>query len=194
MGKWTKTGKKNRNFIKASDTKKRRAVQYFNRCCLLLMAVVLVSFAVCSGRPYELQEASAHGPALWFLLLMAYPILGVLGLVNIIFGWGDTAVVEYFTVEHPALGLTLLNEIYLGAIWVLVRRRGLGWFGPGGIRAAGNFVLIMACWGAFQLFLVGLMMLWYAGGLSPFHPEARENSPAVVAKSGPASGAPPGAR
>ena len=73
-------------------------------------------------------------------------------------------------------------------IWLLFRWRGIRWFGPGGLKAAANLVLIMAFWGVFQLFLTGLMFLWDAGGLTPFHPD---DAPAVSAPADPTAFADP---
>ena len=82
MKKAKKQNKKHQKYIKASDSKKQRAVQFFNRCTLLLLLVVVASLALCFEKPYELEKASIHGPALWFLHLTAWPILFLPGVIN----------------------------------------------------------------------------------------------------------------
>ena len=173
MEKNKKNNKKSKSgrLSKSAEAKQKKARSQWNRACLFLLLVLLAAFLVCWGRPYELQSAVNHGHALWFLLLTAYPFLGLLGLVNVLFGTVDTRFVQYFTSGNPVLGLAAADAIYLLLVWLLIRWRGVRWFGPGGLKAAANLVLILAFWGVFQLFLTGLMFLWDAGGLTPFHPD-----------------------
>lgn len=184
MEKIKKSGKKTKNG-KTFEIKQRKALRYFDRSCLFLLLVLLAAFLVCYGKPYELQAAVSHGHAVWFLLLVAYPVLGLLGLINVLLGTSDAPIVLYFTVRQPIFGLILADVVYLLLLWLILRRRGGGWFGPGGLHAAGNFVLIVACWGIFQLFLSGVMFLWNSGGLTPFYPH---DPPAAAAPVQPATG------
>lgn len=189
MEKIKKPGKKHsktRETVKSSDIKRQKAIGYFDRCCFLLFLVLLGAFLVCYGKPYELQEAVSHGHAVWFLLLFAYPILGFLGLVNVLLGTADAPIMRYFTIDNPILGLILADITYLFLLWLIIRRRGLTWFGSNGMRAAGNFVLIVAFWGVFQLFLSGIMFLWNSGGMTPFHPH---DPPAAAAPADPGAAA-----
>ena len=169
MAKNKKSSKKNNNYIKASDSKKQRAVRFLDRCALLLLAVIIVSLAVCFGKDYELSCPSEHGPALWFLHLAAWPLLFLPGLVNN-FAWAhNTSVMKYLIDSNPALLLALLACLLLGIIYLLIRRYGLSWFGPAGVRAAGNFMLIFACWGIFQLVISAVIVLKDTNTLIPFH-------------------------
>lgn len=186
MDKLKKTDKKakNRKPSKSALAKQAAARGFFDRSCLFLFLVLMAAFLICRGRPYELQASVCHGHALWFLLLTAYPFLGLLGLINVIFGTADSALMHYFTHGNPVLGLAAADAVYLLAVWLLLRWRGVRWFGAGGLRAAGNLVLILAFWGVFQLFLTGLMFLWDSGGLAPFHPEEPASRTEEVAAPG----------
>jgi len=187
MDKLKKTDKKTklRKPSKSALAKQESARRNFDRACLFLLLMIAAAFLVCRGRPYELQAAVNHGHALWFLLLTAYPFLGLLGLVNVIFGTADSELVQYFTHGNPILGLAVADAVYLLAVWLILRWQGARWFGASGLRAAANLVLILAYWGVFQLFLTGLMFLWDSGGLAPFHPE---DPPAAEAPAAPGSG------
>lgn len=170
MKKAKKQNKKNQKYIKASDSKKQRAVQFFNRCTLLLLLVVVASLALCFEKPYELEKASIHGPALWFLHLTAWPILFLPGVINSFSFVHNTAVMKYLINDNPALILALLAGLLIGIIWLILRRYGISWFGVSGMRSAGYFMLIFACWGAFQLLISGVIVLQDTNTLIPFHP------------------------
>lgn len=170
MKKAKKQNKKHQKYIKASDSKKQRAVQFFNRCTLLLLLVVVASLALCFEKPYELEKASIHGPALWFLHLTAWPILFLPGVINSFSFVHNTAVMKYLINDNPALILALLAGLLIGIIWLILRRYGISWFGVSGMRSAGYFMLIFACWGAFQLLISGVIVLQDTNTLIPFHP------------------------
>ncbi len=170
MKKAKKQNKKQPKYIKASDSKKQRAVQFFNRCTLLLLLVVVASLALCFEKPYELEKASIHGPALWFLHLTAWPILFLPGVINSFSFVHNTAVMKYLINDNPALILALLAGLLIGIIWLILRRYGISWFGVSGMRSAGYFMLIFACWGIFQLLISAVIVLQDTNTLIPFHP------------------------
>ena len=170
MKKNKKHSKKQNNYIKASESKKQRAVQFFNRCTLLLLLVVVTALGLCFEKPYELEHASVHGPALWFLHLAAWPILFLPGVINSFSFAHNTAVMKYLIDDNPALILALLACILIGVIWVIIRRYGISWFGVAGMRTAGYFMLIFAGWGIFQLLISAVIVLQDTNTLIPFHP------------------------
>ena len=170
MKKAKKQNKKQPKYIKASDSKKQRAVQFFNRCTLLLLLVVVASLALCFEKPYELEKASIHGPALWFLHLTAWPILFLPGVINSFGFIHNTAVMKYLINDNPALILALLACLLIGSIWLILRHYGISWFGVSGMRSAGYFMLIFACWGIFQLLISAVIVLQDTNTLIPFHP------------------------
>lgn len=170
MKKLKKVTKKHNNYIKASDSKKQRAIEFFNRCALLLLVVIVVSLAVCFNQPYELEKASVHGPALWFLHLTAWPLLFLPGVINN-FSWAhNTEVMRYLINVNPALVLALLGTLLLAIVWGVIRRYGINWFGINGLRSAGHFMLIVACWGILQLAICAVIILLDTNTLIPFHP------------------------
>ena len=169
MKKGKKSTKKN-NYIKAPDSKKKRALEFFNRSMLFLLIVIVVSLAVCFNQPYELSKESFHGPALWFLHLAAWPLLFLPGVVNN-FSWThNTAVMRYLIDINPALLLAILAALLFGVIYLILRRYGLVWFGPSGMRSAAHFILIFACWGVLQLVISAVIVLKDTNTLIPFQP------------------------
>lgn len=180
MKKYKKSSKKNQNYIKASDSKKLRAIELFNRRSLLLLLVIMAALVVCFNRPYELEASSIHGPALWFLHLTAWPLLFLPGVINN-FSWAhNTPVMRYLIDENPALVLALLATLLLLVVWAIIRRYGLSWFGPGGLRAASHFMLIFACWGMLQLVICAVIVLKDTNSLIPFHPVKNQASSAQL--------------
>ena len=154
----------------SADYRKQKAVVFFNRCTLLLLLVIVASLAICFEKPYELERASIHGPALWFLHLAAWPLLFLPGVVTSLTGSSDTEVMKYLIDDNPALILTMLALLLLGIIYLVFRRYGVSWFGSGGLKAAGNFMLIFAVWGVFQLLICAVIVLQDTNTLIPFHP------------------------
>lgn len=185
MAKIKKSGKKN-NYLKASDTKKLKALEFFNRCTIFLLLVIIVSLILCFEKPYELEHASVHGPALWFLHLIAWPILFLPGVINN-FSWANnTAVMKYLIDDNPALVLAILGSLLVGVIWGIIRKWGMAYFGINGMRSAGHFMLIIACWGVLQLAISAVIVLQDTNSLIPFHP-VKKNTQAVQQQ--PAAGA-----
>ncbi|MBR2357974.1 MAG: hypothetical protein IKA65_08125 [Lentisphaeria bacterium] len=169
MKKHKKNSKKNTKYIKSSEAKKQRAVQFFDRCTLFLLLVVIASLALCFEKPYELEKASIHGPALWFLHLAAWPILFLPGLINNLSFVHNTTAMKYLINDNPALILALLAGLLIAILWLIIRRYGLSWFGVGGMRSAGHFMLIFACWGVLQLIISAVIVLQDTNSLIPFH-------------------------
>lgn len=169
MKKNKKNSKKDTKYIKSSETKKQRAVQFFDRCTLFLLLVVIASLALCFEKPYELEKASIHGPALWFLHLAAWPILFLPGLINNLSFVHNTTAMKYLINDNPALILALLAGLLIAILWLIIRRYGLSWFGVGGMRSAGHFMLIFACWGVLQLIISAVIVLQDTNSLIPFH-------------------------
>ena len=71
---------------------------------------------------------------------------------------------------NPALVLALLGTLLLAIVWGVIRRYGINWFGINGLRSAGHFMLIVACWGILQLAICAVIILLDTNTLIPFHP------------------------
>lgn len=181
MKKNKKNSKKQNNYIKGSDTKKQRAIQFFNRCTFFLLLVVVASLALCFEKPYELAHSSVHGPALWFLHLAAWPLLFLPGVINNFSFAHNTRIMRYLINDNPALILALLAGLLIFIVWLIIRRYGLNWFGTGGMRSAGHFMLIFALWGVFQLGMAAVIVLQDTNSLIPFHP-AKTTAPDALKK------------
>ncbi len=154
------------------------AIRRWNRICAAL-AVVFALAALVGGRAevLELGQADPNGFALWFLLCCAYPVLGVLGVVNLLFGVQNSAFMRFLTQEHQVLGLFLLNWATLVILWGLGRWRGLRWLGAEKLRVAANFMGILLGWGVLQLLFFGVSSVWSSGGFQPLHGHLREEEP-----------------
>ena len=163
----------------SADLHKQRAIIFFNRCTLFLLLVIIASLAICFEQPYELERPSVHGPALGFLHLAAWPLLFLPGVVTSLTGSGNPEFMKYLIDDNPALILTMLALLLLCIIYLVFRRYGVSWFGIGGLKAAGNFMLIFAVWGVFQLLICGIIVLQDTNTLIPFHPV---KTPAAVEK------------
>ena len=135
--------------------------------------VIILATAVSAGRPYELGMPYAHGFALWFLLLLSYIPLEVVGLFNWLFGIQDNAFMRFLVQDHQALGMGLFNLVMLAIVWGVVRfwlgrRYGYSFF-----RTTGTFLLILLGWGCFQLFCFAAVTVWGNSGFSPLHQHLR---------------------
>lgn len=138
-----------------------------------LAVVIILATAVSAGRPYELGMPYAHGFALWFLLLLSYIPLEVVGLFNWLFGIQDNAFMRFLVQDHQALGMGLFNLVMLAIVWGVVRfwlgrRYGYSFF-----RTTGTFLLILLGWGCFQLFCFAAVTVWGNSGFSPLHQHLR---------------------
>ena len=60
--------------------------------------------------------------------------------------------------------LLILNVLTYGAVWLAGRLAGPRWLGAAKLRIAANFLLILVCWGLFQLLLFGTATIWDRGG------------------------------
>ena len=114
---------KKKNYLLSRRRRERfeRLTLRFDLISAGLAAVIILATLVSAGRPYELGLPYAHGFALWFLLLLSYIPLEVVGLFNWVFGIQDNAFMRFLVQEHQALGMGLFNLGMVAAIWVLVR-------------------------------------------------------------------------
>ena len=157
------------------------AIRRWNRICMALAVVFALAALVGSrAEALELGQPDPNGFALWFLLCCAYPVLGVLGLVNLLVGVQDSAWMRFLTQDHQILGLFLLNWVTLAILWGVGRWRGLRWLGAEKLRVAANFVGILLGWGILQLLFFGVSSIWNSGGFQPLHSHLRTEEPDKV--------------
>ncbi len=166
---------KKKNYLLSRRRRERfeRLTLRFDLISAGLAAVIILATLVSAGRPYELGLPYAHGFALWFLLLLSYIPLEVVGLFNWVFGIQDNAFMRFLVQEHQALGMGLFNLGMVAAIWVLVRfwlgkRYGLAF-----LLTTGTFLIILLVWGCFQLLCFAAVTIWGHGGFSPLHHHLR---------------------
>ncbi|UKI29612.1 MAG: hypothetical protein L6W00_16205 [Lentisphaeria bacterium] len=98
---------KKKNYLLSRRRRERfeRLTLRFDLISAGLAAVIILATLVSAGRPYELGLPYAHGFALWFLLLLSYIPLEVVGLFNWVFGIQDNAFMRFLVQEHQALGM-----------------------------------------------------------------------------------------
>lgn len=114
--------------------------------------------------PPDLASHAPGGFVLWFLTCCAYPMLGIVGVVNWIFGTQDGALMRFLTVEHPVFGLWILDFVTVLAVWGIGRLCALRRETVPSLRIAGNFLLILIGWGVFQMMLFGIASVREFGG------------------------------
>ena len=114
--------------------------------------------------PPDLSSHAPGGFVLWFLTCCAYPMLGIVGVINWIFGTQDGALMRFLTVEHPVFGLWILDFVTVLAVWGIGRLCALRRETVPSLRIAGNFLLILIGWGVFQMMLFGIASVREFGG------------------------------
>lgn len=137
------------------NSEENEAVSRWNRITLILLVV----FAVAAGAGHSagdltFEAGHAGGFANWFLYCSAAPVLWIGGLISLFFDFADCRLLQLFH-RHPFAGLLAVNIFTYGLIWLLGRIFGLRLLGMNKLRIASNFLLLLACWGIFQLLLFG---------------------------------------
>lgn len=172
--KTAKPVRKNELSRKMRD-KLRLESRRWDQFSLLLAGCVALAAALGRHHALELGTPSIYGFLHWFLLCLAYPALELVGLMNLVLGIPDNPMTRYF-LSREVLALALVDLATLAAVWALFRfylgRR----FGVQCLRVAGNFLLIVLCWGGLQLSLFLGGYLWSNGGFSQFHENLEEPS------------------
>ena len=147
------------------NSEENEVISRWNRFSLaLLLVFVLSALAGASARTLTFAAGESCGFADWFLFCSASPLLGVWGLINMFTGGADTALAGLFR-SHPVAGLLILNLILYGFIWLLGRVAGIRFLGAAKLRIASNFLMILVCWGIFQLLLFGTTTVWKQSGI-----------------------------
>lgn len=141
----------------------------FDFLCGLLALTIVVATLCCMGRDYELGAPYPPGFALWFLLILAYVPLEIVGLVNWFLGMSESSWMTFLTVEHQALGMGIFNLALLAVIWGGIRFWLSRRYGINLLRTAGTFVTIFLVWGLFQLLCLAGVTIWDRGGFTPLH-------------------------
>ena len=132
----------------------------------LVMAGMISLTALIAYRaaPPDLSSHAPGGFVLWFLTCCAYPMLGIVGVINWIFGTQGCALMCYLTAEHPVFGLWLFDTVSVLAVWGIGRLCALRRETVPSLRIAGNFLLILIGWGVLQMMLFGIASVREFGG------------------------------
>lgn len=137
-------------FQKNSPAWERRKKQICRRldiATLLLGAIIIFTAMATVNADYDLSKSNPQGFVMWFLLLLGWIPLEIFGLIRWIFGLHQD-----FTLagEGPTLGVCALTT--LAAAWAVMRFYIARVCRLEVLKVAFHFILIIACWGVFQLF------------------------------------------
>lgn len=163
--------------FKDSPASRRKTRRNWDIICALTGLLIVCSVLVCFREPYEIGEPTMHGFPLWFLVFLAYPVLLLLSVANMIFSLDGSLLVKYVVYGNQAIGLGVIDLVTLLAIWAIVRFVMLRFFGSRWVRVCGNFMLLVAGWGIVQLFYFLMVFLWSSGGFEPLHHHLEDPAP-----------------
>ncbi len=145
----------------------------WDQFALLLAGVIVLACLVCNGRSFELGEPTMHGFLLWFLLCSAYPLMELLGLLNLLLGIPANPWMR-FLMSREVLALGLLDIGTLLMLWGVWRFHLGRKLGTTALRTAGTFLAIYLAWGVLQFTFFFLSFVWTHGGFSSFHNHMQE--------------------
>lgn len=133
-----------------SSSRERKQKQYCRKldiATLLLGAIIIFTAMATVNADYDLSKANSQGFVMWFLLLMGWIPLEIFGLIRWIFGLHQDFT---FAGEGPTLAVCALTT--LAAAWAIMRFYIARVCRLEVLKVAFHFILIIACWGVFQLF------------------------------------------
>lgn len=151
----------------------RRTLRRFDVLAGVLALLIILAVIVTHPHAYELGESRPEGFATWFLLLLAYLPLEIVGLLTWLLGLQDSTVVRFLVEDHQTLALGLFDLAMLLTFWAVVRFHFSRRYGVNFLRTASAFLTILAAWGAFQLGCMAAVVIWERGGFSPLHRHLR---------------------
>lgn len=160
-----------------SRERMERALRRLDLLCGALGLTIVIATLCCLGREYELGVPHPPGFALWFLLVLAYVPLEIIGLLNWMFGMSESGWMTFLTLEHQALGMGVFNLLMLAVIWGVFRFIIGKRYGVETIRIVNTFLTIFLVWGLFQLACLAGVTIWARGGFSPLHRHLHRPSP-----------------
>ena len=164
------------------------ALRFWNRIFTALAVVVVLASVVGLRAPtLELGAPVPSGFALWFLLCLAYPVLGIVGLFNLILGTQDSALMQFLVRDHQVMTVVIIDFLTLSGVWAAGRFWMLRRFGGRKLRIVANFATILLGWGIFQLLVFGILSIWHTGGFEPLHKNMRHDEPERVIVVNPAT-------
>ncbi len=163
--------------FKDSPSSRKKSRRSWDVICALTGLIIICSVLVCFRESYDIGEPAMHGFPLWFLLFLAYPILLIFSIVNVIFGGSGSALVTYVVHGNQAIGLGIIDFLALVVIWAVIRFLILRFFGSRWVQVCCNFMLMIAGWGIIQLFYFLMVFLWHSGGFEPLHHHLKEPEP-----------------
>ncbi|MEG2075233.1 MAG: hypothetical protein RRY34_01930 [Victivallaceae bacterium] len=175
---------------KKNQLRQERLIKKLNLNCTLLAVLIIISMLVCWRLNFVVNQPLPQTFLMWFLYITAYPALLISGLFNLMIGNGmNNLYSELLTrYPHPSMGfagLATLIIVYCLIRWPLkkdtqIRTR----------EIFTNFIVILLCWGAFQLLMFMMNFVWNNGGLLPLNthiapPAGTEKSTAANPDAGP---------
>ena len=146
-----KKQKKQRSMVLSG--KQRQLCRKLDFATFVLGMIIIFAALGTVNADYDLSHANSHGFAMWFLLLIGWIPLEIIGL----FRWVAGIHEEFaFAGEGPTLGICALTT--LAAVWAVIRFYVAKRYRPEVLKTAFHIILIFACWGGFQMlcYLVAL--------------------------------------
>ena len=142
----------------------RRSLRTFDLTMLAVAATVAVAGFVCTFGHTSLDGANPAGFALWFLLMLSYPLLGTLSVVKALCGLPPLV-----PGTSEAGFLVALDLGWCVFLWLLLRYLGKRHSKSALLHISTRIALVILCWGWFQLLCAAAMLGWERGGLASYH-------------------------
>lgn len=149
--------------------RQEQLIKKLNLNCSLLAVLIIISMLVCRRLPFVVNQPLPQTFLMWFLYITAYPALLLSGLFNLMIGNGMNSLFQKLLTKYPHYsmgfaGLATLIIVYCLIRWPLkkdiqIRTR----------EVFTNFIMILLCWGAFQLLMFMMNFVWNNGGLLPLN-------------------------
>lgn len=155
MAKKLKKIAKNPSSPRRSSEKMRRHVRQFNRAVLLYIVVVAAAVFAASAGKFDLGNSTSGGFAYNFLLLPASLPLIIVGGISSLTG-------NSFAIAHgyEAYYFGMIDIFLIVNVWWIIRLTAFKRQSAAFLRTTRVFVLIMVCWGVFQLTCGALHWAW----------------------------------
>lgn len=167
-----KKQKKQQRLLERNRSKIRQLCRRLDWVCLLLGILIALAAVGTLNSDYDLGKANPQGFAMWFLLFLGWGSLELAGVVSWIFGLQQ----ELSPLgEGPTLGFCALTTLI--AVWAVLRFWVSRRFSPELLKTAIHFILIIACWGLFQLFCYLIALGCERSDVAPLDRQLRKSAP-----------------
>ncbi|MBE6364647.1 MAG: hypothetical protein E7053_02710 [Lentisphaerae bacterium] len=148
--------------------KMRRAAKQLRYAVIAYIILVCLAALVGVTGKYQFSEPSVNGFALCFLVLPAYLPLLFIGCICRLLGCPVSAIPG-----QEAVLLGICDLILILNVWWIVRMMAVRKQSVSILKNARTFILIMVCWGVFQIGCSVVQMAWQYSGFHILHEELK---------------------